>query len=84
MYLALISHCMTEILAKECKNGKSTVLALGTVVLYAVPSTYHVMKIFQAFSLLNSAHCSKVMCVKFWLGGQVEGLRLRLVLSVHT
>ena len=33
----------------------------STVVLYAVPSTYHVMKIFQAFSLLNSAHGSKVM-----------------------
>ena len=31
MYLVLIPHCMTEILAKECKNGKSTVLALGTV-----------------------------------------------------
>ena len=32
MYLVLIAHCMTEILAKECKSGKSTVLALGTVV----------------------------------------------------
>ena len=32
MYLVLIPHCMTEILAKECKSGKSTVLALGTVV----------------------------------------------------
>ena len=31
MYLVLIAHCMTEILAKECKSGKSTVLALGTV-----------------------------------------------------
>ena len=31
MYLVLIPHCMTEILAKECKSGKSTVLALGTV-----------------------------------------------------
>ena len=31
MYPALIPHCMTEILAKECKNGKSTVLALVTV-----------------------------------------------------
>ena len=33
MYLVLIPHCMTEILAKESKNGKSTVLALGTVAL---------------------------------------------------
>ena len=31
MYLVLTPHCMTEILAKECKSGKSTVLALGTV-----------------------------------------------------
>ena len=31
MYLVLIPHCITEILAKECKSGKSTVLALGTV-----------------------------------------------------
>ena len=31
MYLVLIPHCMTEILANECKSGKSTVLALGTV-----------------------------------------------------
>ena len=31
MFLVLIPHCMTEILAKECKSGKSTVLALGTV-----------------------------------------------------
>ena len=31
MHLVLIPHCMTEILAKECKIGKSTVLALGTV-----------------------------------------------------
>ena len=31
MYLVLIPHCMTEILAKECKSGKSTVLTLGTV-----------------------------------------------------
>ena len=31
MYLVLIPHCMTEILAKECKSGKSTVLALGAV-----------------------------------------------------
>ena len=31
MYLVLIPHCMTEILSKECKSGKSTVLALGTV-----------------------------------------------------
>ena len=31
MYLVLIPHCMTEILAKEYKSGKSTVLALGTV-----------------------------------------------------
>ena len=30
-YLVLIPHCMTEILAKECKSGISTVLALGTV-----------------------------------------------------
>ena len=30
-YLVLIPHCVTEILAKECKSGKSTVLALGTV-----------------------------------------------------
>ena len=37
MYLVLIPHCMTEILAKECKSGKSTVLALGTV------STPHVL-----------------------------------------
>ena len=33
MYLVLIPHCMTEILAKECKSGKFTVLALGTVLL---------------------------------------------------
>ena len=32
LYLVLIPHYMTEILlAKECKSGKSTVLALGTV-----------------------------------------------------
>ena len=31
MYLVLIPHCMTEILAKECKSGKSTDLAFGTV-----------------------------------------------------
>ena len=31
MYLVLIPIYMTEILAKECKSGKSTVLALGTV-----------------------------------------------------
>ena len=31
MYLVLIPHCMTEILAKECKSEKSTVLVLGTV-----------------------------------------------------
>ena len=31
MYLVLIPHCMTEIIVKECKSGKSTVLALGTV-----------------------------------------------------
>ena len=33
MYLVLIPHYMTEILVKECKSGKSTVLALGTVVM---------------------------------------------------
>ena len=32
MHLVLIPHCMTEILAKECKSGESTVLALSTVV----------------------------------------------------
>ena len=26
-----VPHCMTEILAKDCKSGKSTVLVLGTV-----------------------------------------------------
>ena len=31
MHLVLIPHCITEILAKECKSGESTVLALGTV-----------------------------------------------------
>ena len=31
MYLVLKPHCMTEILAKECKSGISSVLALGTV-----------------------------------------------------
>ena len=31
MCLVLKPHCMTDILAKECKSGKSTVLALGTV-----------------------------------------------------
>ena len=31
IYLVLIPHCMTEVLAKECKSGKSTVLVLGTV-----------------------------------------------------
>ena len=36
-YLVLIPHCMTEILAKECKSGKSTVLALGTVVAFFLP-----------------------------------------------
>ena len=35
MYLVLIPHCMTEILAKECKSGKSTVLALGAVFIQA-------------------------------------------------
>ena len=30
-YLVLIPNCMTEILAKECKSGKSNVLALDTV-----------------------------------------------------
>ena len=38
MYLVLIPHCMTEILAKECKSGKSTVLALGTVVIMLIAS----------------------------------------------
>ena len=38
MYIVLIPHCTTEILAKECKSGKSTVLALGTV---AFPSFVH-------------------------------------------
>ena len=31
MHLVLIPHCMTGILAKEYKSGKSTVLVLGTV-----------------------------------------------------
>ena len=31
MYLVLIPHFMTKIIAKECKSGKSTVLVLGTV-----------------------------------------------------
>ena len=30
-YLVLIPHSMTELLAKECKSGKHTVLALDTV-----------------------------------------------------
>ena len=40
MYLVLISHCMTKVLAKECKTGKSTVLALSTVVLEPVIAHY--------------------------------------------
>ena len=31
IYVVLIPNCMTEIIAKECKSGKSTLLALGTV-----------------------------------------------------
>ena len=31
MYLLLVPHCMTEILAKECKSGKSAVLVFSTV-----------------------------------------------------
>ena len=37
VYLILIPHCMTEILAKESKSGKSTVLALGTVIIIPDP-----------------------------------------------
>ena len=41
MYLVLVPHCMTEILAKECKSGKSTVLALGTVPPFGHLLPYH-------------------------------------------
>ena len=40
MYLVLIHHCMTEILAKECKSGKSTVLAPGNVSTVATVPRY--------------------------------------------
>ena len=40
MYLVLISHCMTEILAKECKSGKLTLLVLGTLTAFGRDETF--------------------------------------------
>ena len=42
MYLVLIPHCMREILAKECKSGKFTVLALDTVAVKEILFTYSI------------------------------------------
>ena len=49
MFLVLIPHCMTEILARECKSGKSTILAFGTVVVQTGGFFYILEGEFRAF-----------------------------------
>ena len=51
MHLVLIPHCMTKILAKECKSGKSTVLALGTMGTRLIASSTHFL------ALIHVAYC---------------------------
>ena len=69
MQLVLLAHCMIKMLAIQCKSGKSTVIALGTVHLVESPGnegtsgsfSLYIMRLIY-LSAICSILCGQSLC----------------------